>query len=101
MFQRLNLNDFYVYLTDLTVKRDPYKSLSSNRTTPTQVKVENEDHKNNQNLYVPPPSRKDEKNNLIRADQLHKDDGGDTGQPPPRPPLPRDDGNFSIILALP
>merc|ERR1719410_2084580 len=78
---------------DLTVKRDPYKTSSSNRTTPTQPKVENEDHKNNQNLYVPPPSRKDEKNNLARADQqLHSLEAGDTGQPPPRPPLPRDEG---------
>ena len=78
---------------DLTVKRDPYKNSSSNRTTPTQPKVENEDHKNNQNLYVPPPSRKDEKNNLARADQqLHTLEAGDTGQPPPRPPLPRDEG---------
>ena len=47
--------------SDLTVKRDPYKN-PFNRLTPTQAKVENEDHKNNQNLYVPPPSRKDEKN---------------------------------------
>merc|ERR1719410_2900916 len=82
---------------DLTVKRDPYKTSSSNRTTPTQPKVENEDHKNNQNLYVPPPSRKDEKNNLARADQqLHSLEAGDTGQPPPRPPLPRDEVDYSI-----
>ena len=48
---------------DMMVKRDPYKSLTSNRTSPTQVKVENnqqvDDQRNNlasnQNLYVPPP----------------------------------------------
>ena len=79
---------------DLTVKRDPFKA-SNNRNTPTQAKVENEDNKNNQNLYVPPPSRKDEKNNLVRADQLHKDDVGD---PPPRPPLPREEGNTLCII---
>ena len=86
---------------DLMVKRDPYKSLSSTRTSPTQVKVENnqqvDDQRNNlasnQNLYVPPPSRKDEKNNLARADQLQKEEPVDTGQPPPRPPLPKDEGN--------
>lgn len=85
---------------DMMVKRDPYKSLTSNRTSPTQVKVENnqqvDDQRNNlasnQNLYVPPPSRKDEKNNLARADQLQKEETGDTGQPPPRPPLPKDEG---------
>ena len=72
------------------MKRDPYKN-SSNRTTPTQAKVENEEHRNNQNLYVPPPvSRKDEKNNLVRADQLHLEDAGEA---PPRPPLPREEGN--------
>ena len=75
---------------DLTVKRDPYKS--SNRNTPvTQSKVDNEDQKNNQNLYVPPPSRKDEKNNLARENQLNKDEFGD---PPPRPPLPREEGEL-------
>ena len=89
-----SFNWFYC-VSDLTVKRDPYKNSSSNRTTPTQAKVENEDNKNNQNLYVPPPSR--EKNNLVRAEQLHKDDV-DTGQPPPRPPLPRDDGKNSKFL---
>merc|ERR1719474_1714264 len=84
---------------DLMVKRDPYKFLTSNRTSPTQAKVENsqqpDDRNNlasNQNLYVPPPSRKDEKNNLARADQLLKEESGDTGQPPPRPPLPREEG---------
>lgn len=84
----ISLNSKFLF-SDLTVKRDPYKN-PSNRTTPTQAKVENEDHKNNQNLYVPPPSRKDEKNNLVRADQLHLDDGSEA---PPRPPLPREEGN--------
>ena len=86
---------------DLLVKRDPYKSSASNRNSPTQAKVENtqvnEERNNlaaNQNLYVPPPSRKDEKNNLARADQLQKEETSDTGQPPPRPPLPRDEGKF-------
>ena len=50
-----------------------------------QGKVENED-KNNQNLYVPPPSRKDEKNNLVRAEEMLENGA------PPRPPLPRDEG---------
>ena len=81
-----------ILLLDLSVKRDPFKSAASHRTTPTQAKVENEENKNNQNLYVSPPSRKDEKNNLARADQLQKEEA-DLGQPPPRPPLPRDEGN--------
>ena len=80
----------HIHFVDLTVKRDPYKSAASNRTTPTQAKVENDENKNNQNLYVSPPSRKDEKNNLARADQLQKEEN-DLGQPPPRPPLPRDE----------
>ena len=69
---------------DVTVKRDPYKTPASSRMSP-QGKVENED-KNNQNLYVPPPSRKDEKNNLVRAEELLENGA------PPRPPLPRDEG---------
>ena len=93
---------------DMMVKRDPYKSLTSNRTSPTQVKVENnqqvDDQRNNlasnQNLYVPPPSRKDEKNNLARADQLQKEETGDTGQPPPRPPLPKDEGNSASCKCI-
>merc|ERR1719300_1636495 len=78
--------------------------MTSNRTSPTQAKVENnqqvEDQRNNlasnQNLYVPPPSRKDEKNNLARADQLQKEETSDTGQPPPRPPLPRDEADYGV-----
>merc|ERR1719474_2650615 len=88
---------------DLMVKRDPYKFLTSNRTSPTQAKVENsqqpDDRNNlasNQNLYVPPPSRKNEKNNLARADQLLKEESGDTGQPPPRPPLPREEADYGV-----
>ena len=71
---------------DVTVKRDPYKNSSSNRMSP-QGKVENED-KNNQNLYVPPPSRKDEENNLVRAEELLENGA------PPRPPLPREEGRI-------
>ena len=92
---------------DLMVKRDPYKFLTSNRTSPTQAKVENsqqpDDRNNlasNQNLYVPPPSRKDEKNNLARADQLQKEESGDTGQPPPRPPLPREEGKSMLSYCV-
>merc|ERR1719192_119005 len=73
---------------DVTVKRDPYKNASSNRMSP-QGKVENED-KNNQNLYVPPPSRKDEKNNLVRAEEMLENGA------PPRPPLPRDEAEYNL-----
>ena len=75
----------------MTVKRDPYKNASSNRTSP-QGKVENED-KNNQNLYVPPPSRKDEKNNLVRAEEMLENGA------PPRPPLPREEGKTRANLS--
>ena len=76
---------------DVTVKRDPYKNASSSRMSP-QGKVENED-KNNQNLYVPPPSRKDEKNNLVRAEEMLENGA------PPRPPLPREEGKTRANLS--
>ena len=71
----------------MTVRRDPYKN-ASNRSSPPG-KLENED-KNNQNLYVPPPSRKDEKNNLVRAEEMLENGA------PPRPPLPREEGRRSV-----
>ena len=80
----------------MTVRRDPYKNAPNRTSVSPQGKLENED-KNNQNLYVPPPSRKDEKNNLVRAEEMLENGA------PPRPPLPRDEGRFLVtsLLCLP
>lgn len=70
---------------EMTVRRDPY------RATPPrsgQPKVENGEP--NQNLYVPPPSRKEEKNNLAREARMGED------EVPPRPPLPREEGKIYL-----
>ena len=75
---------------EMTVRRDPY------RTTPPrsgQPKVENGEP--NQNLYVPPPSRKEEKNNLAREARMGEDEA------PPRPPLPREEGKTYPQLIYP
>ena len=66
---------------DMTVKRDPYRSSPPPRA---QAKVENEPAGN---LYVPPPSRKEEKSNLAREQRMGEE------EVPPRPPLPRDEGD--------
>lgn len=70
---------------DMTVKRDPY------RTPQTRApKVENGPQEPNQNLYVPPPTRKEEKNNLAREARMGDDEA------PPRPPLPREEGKCTV-----
>ena len=69
---------------EMTVRRDPYRNSQSRSGQP---KVENGSAEPNQNLYVPPPSRKEEKNNLAREARMGEEDA------PPRPPLPREEGN--------
>ena len=76
---------------EMTVRRDPYRN---SQPRSGQPKVENGSAEPNQNLYVPPPSRKEEKNNLAREARMGEEDA------PPRPPLPREEGNqpFSNLL---
>ena len=69
---------------EMTVRRDPYRN---SQPRSGQPKVENGAAEPNQNLYVPPPSRKEEKNNLAREARMGEEDA------PPRPPLPREEGN--------
>lgn len=77
---------------DLTVKRDPFKTNNNFQPrNPSQGRVETVEP--NQNLYVPPPTRKEEKNNIARADQLQKEEALTNGIVPPRPPLPREEGS--------
>lgn len=73
---------------EMTVKRDPYRSSPPPRA---QAKVENEPVGN---LYVPPPSRKEEKSNLAREQRMGEE------EVPPRPPLPRDEGDWSWLAEL-
>merc|ERR1719458_1988250 len=69
---------------EMTVRRDPYRN---SQPRSGQPKVENGSAEPNQNLYVPPPSRKEEKNNLAREARMGEEDA------PPRPPLPREEGS--------
>jgi tight junction protein 1 len=76
---------------DLTVRRDPFRAGGGARERPLgQPKVENgAAEAGGGNLYVPPPSRKEEKSNLVReAQRLGEEEA------PPRPPLPREEGEL-------
>ena len=77
---------------EMTVRRDPYRN---SQPRSGQPKVENGSAEPNQNLYVPPPSRKEEKNNLAREARMGEEDA------PPRPPLPREEGNNPSTLLTP
>merc|ERR1719458_2187061 len=70
---------------EMTVRRDPYRN---SQPRSGQPKVENGAAEPNQNLYVPPPSRKEEKNNLAREARMGEEDA------PPRPPLPREEADY-------
>merc|ERR1719219_1994432 len=77
---------------DIVVKRDPYKAqnpasqTTRPASTPNKTEQNNaEEHRNNltanQNLYVPPPTRRDEKNTLARADQLLREETNNASPP--------------------
>merc|ERR1719410_1380758 len=70
---------------EMTVRRDPFRN---SQPRSGQPKVENGAAEPNQNLYVPPPSRKEEKNNLAREARMGEEDA------PPRPPLPREEADY-------